>query len=437
MTRHVLLVSLLWLATAAAEPTTTVTSVVDTYCSGCHNGTMQSPSGVRLTQFDPDHISQDPKTWSRVSRMLRAGAMPPAGAPRPDQATYDRTLAAIDRELAGPAREPESSQAIATRLASVLWNSSPDAALLKDANRLNDPAVLDAQVKRMLADPKAEAFVTRFFFPWLQLDQLSNAKVDRNLYPDYSDALRDNMLRETRQFLLSQLREDRDPIELWTANYTFLNDQLAKHYAAPEIKGPEFRRVEWRNNPERAGLLGQGSILMLTARLDSPYTSPAARSTWLRRHFYGVAPPNPFPGARPVKAELPITPQTRTLPDSPCVNCHRNFFPLGYSLENFDNLGRWRTQDQVGPADASGTFVDGTFFAKPADFRKGLVRHADAFRTTITEHLLLFASGQPVKPLQGTPDTLAAARQILNSQPHPHWTAIIAAAIRSKAPAVE
>jgi hypothetical protein len=203
------------------------------------------------------------------------------------------------------------------------------------------------------------------------------------------------------------------------------------------MKGSELRRVEWRENPNRAGLLGQGSILTLTSRLDSPYTSPAARSTWIRRHYYGIAPPNPFPGARPVKPELPITPQTRVLPENPCGTCHANFFPLGYALENFDPLGRWRTHDQAGPADASGTLVDGTYFAKPSEFRKGLVRHADAFRTTITEQLLFFVSGQPVKPLQGTPETLATARQILNSRPNPHWAAIIAAAIRSKSPAVE
>jgi hypothetical protein len=428
----------LFLATTAAQIPTDVSAVVDQYCSGCHNGTTKSPSGVLLTQFDPQHITADREAWTRASRILRAGAMPPAGVPRPDKATYDRTIAAIDRQLATPALEADSSQAIATRLATVLWNGAPDAALLKDASndRLKDRAVLEAQVKRMLADPKAETFVERFFVPWLQLDQLNKAKVDKNLYPEYSDSLRDSMLRETQQFLLSQVREDRDPVELWSANYTFLNEELAKNYGVPAIKGADLRRYTW-TTPERAGLLGQGSILMLTGRLDSPFTSPAARSTWLRRHYYGIAPPNPLPNAPNVKPGLPITPQTRTLPDNPCGTCHANFFPLGYSLENFDNLGRFRTQDQIGAADASGKFVDGTFFATPAEFRKGLLQHPDAFRTTITERLFYYAAGEPVKALGGTPETLAAARQILGDQSRPHWSAIIAGVIRSKSPALK
>lgn len=432
-----------FLATSQAEASTSITSVVNQYCSGCHNGTMKSPSGVRLTQFDPAHIADSREDWARASRMLRAGVMPPVGAPRPDRATYDRTVAAIDKELARPALEADSSPVpssndIAERLATVLWNSTPDAALLKDASndRLKNPAVLEAQVKRMLADPRAETFVERFFFAWLQLDQLDKVKADRSLYPDYTDDLRNTMLKETQQFLLSQLRDDRDPAELWTANYTFLNDQLAKHYGVAGVNGADLRRHTW-NTPERAGLLGQGSILMLTSRLDSPYTSPAARSVWLRRHFYGVNPPNPFPNAPNVKPELPITPQTRTLPNDPCVTCHRNFFPLGYSLENFDPLGRWRTKDQIGLADASGAFVDGTKFTNPVEFRKGLLQHPDAFRTTITERLFYFAAGEPAKTMQGTADTLAAARHVLDGQRNSHWSSVIAAVIRSKPPALK
>src|SRR5262249_12390440 len=148
---------------------------------------------------------------------------------------------------------------------------------------------------------------------------------------------------------------------LWSANYTFLNEQLAKHYGIPDVSGPQFRRTSL-SSPERAGLLGQGSILMLTSNHQhggNAYTSPAARAIWVRMHFLGVRPPNPFPGALPVKPELPITPQTRVLAVNPCITCHRDFFPLGYALENFDPLGRWRTNDQAGPVDASGSFVDG------------------------------------------------------------------------------
>src|SRR5439155_14498061 len=168
------------------------------------------------------------------------------------------------------------------------------------------------------------------------------------------------------------------------------------HYNIPNVKGSQFRKVTLPG-PERAGLLGQGSVLMTTSRhqngASAPYTSPAARSIWVRLHFLGARPPNPFPGAQPVKPELPITPQTRTLPAEPCLNCHRNFFPLGYALENFDPLGRWRTRDQVGPVDVSGAFVDGISTNGVVELRQVLLQRPDAFRTTITERLLVYSSG--------------------------------------------
>jgi hypothetical protein len=173
---------------------------------------------------------------------------PPAGAPRPNRASYDRTVAAIDRELPTPAPKADSSQVIATPLATVLWNSSPDVALLKDSgnNSLQEPAVLESHAKRMLADTKSSAFVERFFITWLQLDQLSEAKADKALHPATTPRHQDS-------------RNPATPIELWSENYTFLNGQLAKHYGVSAIKGPDLRRYPW-NTPERAGLIGQGSI---------------------------------------------------------------------------------------------------------------------------------------------------------------------------------
>jgi hypothetical protein len=149
-------------------------------------------------------------------------------------------------------------------------------------------------------------------------------------------------------------------------------------------------------------------------------------------HFLGVAPPNPFPNAQPVKPELPITPQTRILPADPCVTCHRNFFPLGYALENFDPLGRWRTHDQAGPVDASGAFVDGTSSNGVVELRQVLLQRPDAFRTTITEKLLAYSSTGSVAPSSGTPETLIRARQILRSTPNPRWSALIAAIVRTR-----
>jgi Protein of unknown function (DUF1592)/Protein of unknown function (DUF1588) len=412
---------------------------IDTYCSGCHNGRMRSPSGVLLDQFDVARISASPDVWSRAYRQLQAGTMPPVGARRPDRATYETVLTSIEQAL-GAAGKPEAaanSQEIATRLATILWNSAPDAALLQEAKRngLNDPAVLERHVRRMLADDRARAFVSRFFFPWLQLDQLGNADPDTKYFPDYDVSLRDALAKETELFLLSQLRDDRDPVALWSADYTFLNEQLARHYGVADIAGPEYRRVSV-SNPERAGLLGHGSILMLTSKhqhgVDAAYTSPATRGKWLRLHFLGVPPPNPFPNAQPVKPELPITPQTRVLPAEPCMNCHRNFFPLGYALENFDPLGRWRTHDQIGPVDTSGAFVDGTSTNGVVELRQVLLQHPDAFRTAITEKLLVFASTGSVPPYTGTSATLVAARRILRSTPDPRWSALIAAVVQQK-----
>jgi hypothetical protein len=414
--------------------------VVGTYCAGCHNGVMRSPSGALLDQLDTARISENPDIWTRAYRQLQAGAMPPVGAPRPDRPAYDAVLASVGAALGADAAPPAdaSSQEIADRLALLLWNGAPDAALLQDAqrNRLTSPAALERQIKRMLDDERAQAFVTRFFFPWLGLDQLGKAEPDRAHFPDYDVSLRDAMRTETELFLLSQLREDRDPIDLWSANYTFLNERLARHYGIPGIAGARFGRVVL-STPERAGLLGQGSVLMAISRHQPgqsvKYTSPAARAMWVRLHFLGAPAPRAFPGAQPVKPELPITPQTRTLPAQPCVNCHRNFFPLGYALENFDPIGRWRTEDQAGPVDASGAFVDGTPTNGFVELRNVLLQRPDAFRMTITEKLLVYASGKPVSASSGmTPGTMVRARQILHSAQPSRWSSIIAAVVKAK-----
>jgi len=426
-------VPLLCLTSLSAQTAPNVSKVVETYCSGCHNGRMRSPSSVLLDQFDAARISANPDVWARAYRQLQAGTMPPVGVPRPDRATYAAVLTSIEHDLGASAKPPvpAQSQDIATRLATLLWNSAPDAALLEDAqrNRLSDPATLERHIHRMLADDRAQAFVTRFFVPWLQLDHLGNSNPDKKLFPDYDPSLRDSLGKETELFLLSQLRDDRDPIELWSANYTFINEQLAKHYNIPNVSGQQFRRVSV-STPERAGLLGQGSILMLTS--TPLYSSPATRGKWIRMHFLGVPPPNPFPNATPVSPDLPITPQTRKLPVDPCMTCHRNFFPLGYALENFDPLGRLRTQDQLGPVDASGAFVDGTSTNGAVELRQVLLQRPDAFRTAITERLLTYASTGSAAPINGTPETLIRARQILHSTPKPSWSALIAAIVSTK-----
>jgi hypothetical protein len=364
--------------------------------------------------------------------------MPPVGAARPDRRAYEEVTAAIERELDTALPAAETSQAIATRLATLLWNAAPDAALNESAQRdeLRDTAVLERQVRRMLADARSEAFVARFLFPWLQLDKLSDSDPDKRFFPDYDPSLRESLRRETELFLLSQLQEDRDPVELWTANYTFLNEQLAKHYGISDITGAQFRRVTFAA-PERAGLLGQGSILMITSRhqhgVDAAYTTPATRGKWVLTRFLGVPTPSTFPGAQPLSPDFPITGQTRRLTSNPCMNCHRNFFPLGYALENFDPIGRWRTHDQVGPVDASGTLVDGTSSNGPVELRSGLMQRPDAFRTTIAERLLTYAAGGSFAANAGTPETLAAARRILRDKNQVRWSTLIAGVVRTKA----
>jgi hypothetical protein len=417
---------------------TDASTIVATYCAGCHNGVTRSPSGAPLDQFDPARIADDPDMWTRAYRQLQAGTMPPVGARRPDRSGYDTVLKSIEAALGanGAPRADATSRQIADRLATLLWNGAPDATLLQAAQRdqLTQPATLQREIARLLTDERARAFVSRFFVPWLGLDQLAKAVPDTRLFPDYDPSLRDAMTTETELFLLAQLREDRDPIDLWSANETFLNEQLARHYGISGVSGPQFRRVVMP--PERAGLLGQGSVLMVTSRHQQgapAYTSPAARSTWVRAHFLGAPPPRPFPGAQPVKPDLPITPQTRTLPAEPCVNCHRNFFPLGYALENFDPIGHWRTRDQAGPVDASGAFVDGTPTNGIVQLRNVLLQYPDAFRTTITEKLLVFASGQPVSGAHVTPETLIRARQTLNGAQSVRWSSIIAGIVRTGA----
>ena len=173
---------------------------------------------------------------------------------------------------------------------------------------------------------------------------------------------------------------------------------------------------------------------MVTSRhqhgVDAAYTTPATRAKWVRLHFLGAPLPNGFPGAQPVKPELPITPQTRTLPAEPCTNCHRNFFPLGYALENFDPIGRWRTQDQAGPVDVSGAFVDGTPTNGVVALRRVLLQYPEAFRTTMLENLLVYAADGALPVQAGTPDTLVQARRILRATPAPRWSTLIAAAVR-------
>jgi len=440
--KRILAVSVACLARALAQAPGTspnLPALLQTYCVTCHNQN-GAQAGLAIDMLNPEQASADANTWEKVLRQLRARTMPPVGAPRPNRAAYEATVsslaAALDRGAARNANRLDDLE-LASRLATFLWSSAPDQPLLDDAKsgRLKDPAVLERQVRRLLADARSKALVTGFFEPWLELDRLADVKPDRQVFPDFDEPLREAFRRETELFIESQLRDDRDPLELWSANYTYVNERLARHYGIPNVSGAEFRKITWPGM-ERAGLLGQGSILTITSHTETsavmgePAASPATRGKWIRKHFLGVNPPPPFSNNFSRERGMPLSKQTRGLPASPCTNCHRNFFPLGYALENFDPLGRWRTHDGAYPVDASGAMVDGTPFNGPIELRHALLERSDAFRTTLTERLLAYA----VKGQHPTaPEDMPTVRAVLrDAEPKNYrWSALIAAIVKS------
>jgi hypothetical protein len=333
--------------------------------------------------------------------------------------------------------QPVPDLELATVLAKLLWSSAPDAALLEVAGkgRLHNPAGLETQVRRMLADPKIDSLVRGFFDEWLGVNQLSTMPADAGAFPEFDPELRQSLKRETELFIESQLRENRPAMELWTATYTYLNDSLARHYGIPSVSGPEFSRVKLQHT-ERGGLLGHGSFLTITsvltrhAAVDAPSTSPAARGKWIRSHFLGVASPHPVPNIPPLEKGVLLSAQLRTLPDPSCNACHSNFFPMGYALENFDMLGRWRTEAEDQEIDASGTLADGTEFTGPAELRKVLLERKDAFLTTITERLLAYAiAGKPGILEPSAAERMPAVRAVLReAEPKSFtWSSLFAA----------
>jgi hypothetical protein len=411
-------------------------AAISTYCVACHNARI-AEGKVALDALDSARPWAEADTWERVLRQLRARTMPPTDSPRPDPKTYETLVSALASALdrgdprktvAAPQRVTDLE--LAARLANFLWRSSPDAALLDLARkgRLHNPAVLETQVRRMLADPKIAGLIAGFFDEWLGLNQLATMPADAAAFPEFDPQLRQALQRETELFLESQLREDRPAVELWTANYTYVNDRLARHYGIPNVNGPEFRRVTLQGT-ERAGLLGQGSFLTATSVLtrhvavDAPSTSPAARAKWIRMHFLGVPAPHPIPGIPPLQKGVLLSAQLRTLPDPSCNACHSNFFPMGYALENFDPLGRWRTEAEDQEIDASGVLADGTEFTGPAELRRVLLERQDAFLTTITETLLAYAvTGKAGILERGPAEHMPAVRAVLLAAEPKHYT---------------
>ena len=292
----------------------------------------------------------------------------------------------------------------ASRLSFFLWSSIPDDQLLNiaAAGKLKDPAVLEHQVRRMLADPKSKALVTNFFGQWLYLRNMPLIHPDPEAFPDFDENLREAFEQETQLFVESNLREDRSIVNLLNADYTFLNDRLAEFYGIPNVYGSQFRRVSLAGHDERRGLLGEGSVLTVTSFANR--TSPTLRGQWLLSNVLGTPPPPPppnVPSLKEDKKEQALTMRQRMeehRANPACAVCHARMDPLGFALENFNGIGEWRTVGESNtPIDSSGSLPDGTKFDGPAGLRKLLLSHPDQFATSVTEQLMTYALGRGVE----------------------------------------
>jgi hypothetical protein len=289
---------------------------------------------------------------------------------------------------------------MASRLSFFLWSSIPDDELLHLASegKLNNPAVFDRQVRRMLADPKSQALVANFAGQWLQLRNLRNVQPNSDLFPNFDDNLRESFRRETELLFESMVQEDRSVLDLLTADYTFVNERLARHYGIPDIYGSRFRRVAITDDARR-GLLGQGSILALTSHAER--TSPVVRGKWILENILGTPVPPPPPDVPPLKGnqegQKPRTMREQMAEhraNPVCASCHKTMDSIGFAMENFDAVGAWRTRDAGQPIDATGVLADGTKVDGVVTLRNALVSRPELFAGTLTRKLLIYALGR-------------------------------------------
>ena len=324
---------------------------------------------------------------------------------------------------------------LAARISFFLWASIPDDELLEaaEAGRLRDPEVLEAQVRRMLADERADTLVTSFAAQWLHLRRMRTVTPDVNAFPAFDENLRDALVRETELFVGSQLRDDRSVVELLTADYTFVNERLARHYGVSGVYGPRFRRVEW-DDDRRRGLLGQGSILTVTSLATR--TSPVVRGKWILENVLGTPPPPPPPDVPelPEREESGEPASLRARLEAhranpACSGCHSRMDPLGFALENFDAVGQWRDADAGGaPIDTAGVLPDGAAFDGLPALRDILHGRRDEFVATVAEKLLTYALGRGVEPYD-RPAIRAIVREAA-ADDH-RWSSIILGITRS------
>ena len=325
---------------------------------------------------------------------------------------------------------------LASRLSFFLWSTIPDDPLLDAAaqGELRDPKVLEEQVRRMLADPRAKTLTANFAGQWLHLRNMKAVDPDPRLFPDFDDNLREDFRHETEMFLESQLKDNRPLEELLTANYTFVNERLAKFYGIPGVYGTHFRRVTL-TDPNRTGLLGQASILTVTSYANR--TSPVLRGKYVLDVILGAPPPPQPPNVPPLKetgesGQAPASVRARMeehRSNPVCAACHKQMDPLGFALENFDAIGKYRTMDGDSPIDASGVFADGTPFSNPVDFRQALLVHKTEFVRNFAEKLMTYAIGRTV----GYTDQPAVRAAVKDAAPSDYrWASLILGVVSSE-----
>jgi len=321
---------------------------------------------------------------------------------------------ALQRVLASPKfvlrveRDPETVSAgtayrisdveLASRLSFFLWSSIPDDELMSLAakNRLREPAVIEQQVRRMLRDERSRAVVDNFAAQWLQLRNLQRVTPDNDLFPQFDDNLRQSFRKEVELLFSAIMREDRNVLELLTADYTFVDERLARHYGMSGVYGSQFRRVPVTDDA-RKGLLGKGAILAVTSNADR--TSPVVRGKWILDNLQNMPPPTPPANVPPLADSAGTADKPRSMREqmaahranAVCASCHKLMDPIGLALENFDAIGQWRTRDAAGPIDASGDLIDGTHVDGVVQLRQALLKRPDVFVGTLTEKLMTYA----------------------------------------------
>jgi hypothetical protein len=296
---------------------------------------------------------------------------------------------------------------LASRLSFFIWSSIPDEELLTlaEQGKLKDPVTLEKQVQRMLADPKSKSLIENFTGQWLSVRAMAAVEPVVNLFPDFDSNLRTAFRREAELFFESVIREDRSILDLVTADYTFVNERLARHYGIPGVYGSQFRRVQLSTDFDmRRGLLGKGALLTVTS--NAARTNPVSRGKWFLQTFLGVSPPDPPPNVPAIKETPPDVAGNAKEPtirqrmamhhtNPACATCHDIFEPLGLAMENYDATGQWRTEEESGsPIDPAGKFVDGMVIDGPATLRSVIMRYREPYVRNVTEKLMTYALGR-------------------------------------------